>query len=70
MAYITAPRSVAAAPFHPPVGRLLARALALLYTYRCWQARRRAENALASLPFSVRKDIGWPAADRAKISAR
>lgn len=31
---------------------------------RQWQARRAEARALESLPFDLRKDLGWPAADR------
>lgn len=31
---------------------------------RQWQERRSNARALETLPFDLRKDLGWPAADR------
>ncbi len=38
-------------------------ALAAINAMRSWHQHRRDEQELEGLPFDLRKDIGWPAAD-------
>ena len=45
-------------------------ALAAISAMRSWHQHRRDEQALEGLPFDLRKDIGWPAADVAAPSGQ
>lgn len=48
----------------PAVAHPVAILLAAGRVVRRWQERRANARALESLPFELRKDLGWPAADR------